>query len=114
MISKLHLDFPASLRATLLWLLMTVFAAFGAQAPPGAAGHWEGDIAVPGSKLAVRVDLKQESGGAWAGTIDIPAQSLRAFKLGAIAVDGSAVRFEMPGIPGIRHSRENWMRRGRR
>lgn len=80
------------------FLTLTLFVG-GAEPSPTGAGHWEGGISLPTTKLAIRVDLEQ-TGGTWTGTIDIPAQGLRGFKLGSIHVDGSDVRFAMPDIPG--------------
>jgi uncharacterized protein len=70
-----------------------------AQQASSADGHWEGRITLPGTELAIRVDL-EKTPDAWAGSIDIPEQGLRGFKLGAIAVEGAAVSFVMPGVPG--------------
>lgn len=70
-----------------------------ADAQPGPAGHWEGAIAVSPAALNVRVDLSR-SGESWQGTIDIPVQGLRGFKLDPVKVDGATVMFAMPGIPG--------------
>ncbi len=67
--------------------------------PSSAAGHWEGAISLPGTKLAIRVDLEQPPAG-WQGTIDIPVQGLRGFKLGEFVVSDTKVAFKMPGIPG--------------
>jgi hypothetical protein len=98
--AKSHLHLGVLVTTTILWFLTTMLAANGAEAALGLAGYWEGDITLPGSKLGVHVDLKQEAAGTWAGTIDIPAQGLRGFKLGSVKAEGSAVSFEMPGIPG--------------
>jgi len=64
-----------------------------------AAGYWEGEITLANVKLAIRVDVKQTD-GAWNGTIGIPAQGLRGFALAGVKVDGEAVEFKMPNIPG--------------
>ncbi len=74
---------------------------FPAHAEPAgtATGHWEGEISLPGTKLAIQVDLS-ETGGAWGGSIDIPAQGLRGFKLADVKVNGESVGFALPGIPG--------------
>ena len=64
------------------------------------AGHWEGDITLPTTKLGIRVDLERSTAGAWSGTIDIPVQALRGFKLGQVTVENRAISFLMPGIPG--------------
>jgi len=71
----------------------------GAQPSNSPAGHWEGAITLPGTELAIRVDLEQAS-NTWSGTIDIPVQGLRGFKLGEVTVQDAAVSFMMPGIPG--------------
>jgi len=47
---------------------------------PGPAGHWEGAITLPTAALGIQVDLSR-NGEVWQGTIDIPAQGLRGFKL---------------------------------
>lgn len=65
----------------------------------GAAGHWEGEIALPGAKLPIRIDL-EESNATWSGTIDIPVQGLRGFKLASVSVDEANLHFALPNIPG--------------
>jgi len=72
-------------------------------APAPALGHWEGAIQLPTGELQVKVDLLQESAGAFKGTIDIPQQGAKGLPLAGIAVpagvDGK-VRFAIQGIPG--------------
>ena len=81
-------------------LLCPQFAGrWAAAAPLDAVGHWEGDITLPTTALGIRVDLSR-SGESWQGTIDIPVQNLRGFKLDPVKVNGPAVAFAMPGIPG--------------
>lgn len=63
------------------------------------AGHWKGAINLPGTELEIQVDLEKSTDG-WAGTIDIPAQGLRGFTLSDVTVDGKAVGFMLPNIPG--------------
>ena len=63
------------------------------------AGHWEGSIALPEIPLEIRVDLARED-GSWGGTIDIPAQGLRAFALAGVVVGDGKASFRMAGIPG--------------
>lgn len=93
-----HMNRLCSLLALLVALggLPTVYA----RQPATPAGHWEGAITLPGTALAVRVDLEGAKEGAWAGTIDIPVQSLRGFKLGDVTVKDATVSFAMPGVPG--------------
>ena len=64
------------------------------------AGHWEGNITLPGVQLLIRVDLESKGGEGWAGTIDIPAQGVRHFKLSGTGVSDNAVTFGMSGVAG--------------
>lgn len=71
-----------------------------AEVPTTAAGYWEGSVALPNMELKVAVELVQANGAAWQGTIDIPMQGMRGFKLDPVKVEGGAVEFALPGIPG--------------
>lgn len=85
-----------------LWIPLVLLANLlpaVAQAASNPAGHWAGAITLPGTALAIRVDLEQSTSG-WSGTIDIPVQGLRGFQLGDVTVKDRAVAFAMPGIPG--------------
>lgn len=96
----------ASLATIALALLSMQVLAEKGSADPGPAGHWEGAIQLPTVPLQVRVDLETNVPGRWSGTIDIPVQGLRGFKLGGVEVkqgsspQESVVSFIMPGIPG--------------
>jgi hypothetical protein len=68
-------------------------------AADSAAGRWDGSIALPNMKLEIHVHLEQ-SGEAWKGDIDIPAQGARDLPLTAITVDGAKVSFQIAGVPG--------------
>ncbi len=64
------------------------------------AGYWEGNVSLPNRELEIRVELSGGAGSPWKGTIDIPLQGMRGFALGGVKVDGAAVEFALPGIPG--------------
>ena len=64
------------------------------------AGHWEGAIEIPGSKLEVNIDLAKQADGTWKGDISIPAQGAKDLPLGGIKVEGADVAFAIAGIPG--------------
>ena len=68
--------------------------------PASPAGTWEGSVSVPGSELKIGVTLRQASGAAWSGTIDIPAQGARDMPLGDVTVAGAQVSFTLPAVPG--------------
>jgi CubicO group peptidase (beta-lactamase class C family) len=89
-------------RSLAILILVAAFASAGAlraAEPPSLAGHWEGAIEVPGTKLDVDLDFAFES-GAWKGDISIPAQSARNLPLTGIALDGLKVTFAIKDAPG--------------
>ena len=91
------------IRVVALVALCAAFATIGwpalAQAPAAsAAGRWEGAISGTVTELAITVTLT--AGPKWSGTIDIPAQGASAMPLGDVIVQGSAVRFTLPSVPG--------------
>ena len=82
-----------------LFVLATCSSVAVAQSAPGASGHWEGTLQVPGQELAIQVDLAR-TGDKWEGTISIPAQGMKSFPLSTISVEADKVGFAMKGIPG--------------
>jgi CubicO group peptidase (beta-lactamase class C family) len=67
---------------------------------PSIAGHWVGEIELPGTKLGFDVDFALKPDGAWSGDISIPMQNAKDLPLGNIAVKGKEVSFEITGVPG--------------
>ncbi len=89
------------MRLTFAAAALALLAPFAfSQATAGAAGHWEGSIAVPGNDLKIVVDLAPGEKGAWKGTIGIPDQNLKWFPLSSIEVTDGSVKFAMKGVPG--------------
>lgn len=85
----------------LMFLLPCHLAPATGDAPhSGPAGHWEGAITLPMEALDVQIDLEPGAGDSWQGTIAIPAQGLRGFRLDPVTVSGANVKMTMPGIPG--------------
>ena len=70
------------------------------QSQPSAAGHWEGNIAVPGTPVQIVIDLARGKEGFWRGTLGVPAQGGQDLPLLNLSVDGSSVSYDMPGAPG--------------
>lgn len=62
-------------------------------------GAWRGHIAVPGSKLQVVVQLREQA-GALSGHVDIPAQGAKALPLENLRRDGAKVEFAIADVPG--------------
>src|SRR5215467_2890982 len=90
-------------RNVLIWFALAICLTIS-QAAVGQSssivGHWEGTIQAPGNAIAISVDFGQKSGGALAATISIPAQGARDMPLANVAVSGSDVAFDLPGVPG--------------
>jgi CubicO group peptidase (beta-lactamase class C family) len=63
-------------------------------------GHWEGSIEIPGSTLAIDVDLKASDQGSLSGDISIPAQMAKDLPLTNLTWNGAEVVFEISGVPG--------------
>ncbi len=91
------------MKRSVLCVVLLLVVAFGqptvAQEEDSAAGHWSGEIEIPGSALAIDVDLLEDTAG-WSGDISIPAQQLSDYVLADVAVDGADVSFRMPDVPG--------------
>jgi CubicO group peptidase (beta-lactamase class C family) len=67
---------------------------------PGLAGHWTGEIRIPGSLLTIDVDFIAGETGAWRGDISIPVQGARDLPLEQIGRAGDEVTFAIAGVPG--------------
>ena len=67
---------------------------------PSIAGHWVGEVEIPGTKLGFDIDFAQKADGAWSGDISIPMQDAKDLPLGNIAVQGKDISFEIAGVPG--------------
>lgn len=88
------------LRSAFALLSLALAPLAAAQSTAAFSGHWEGAIRVPGTDLAIQVDLAKSDKGEWMGAIDIPPQHLKGFPLSSISVKGNSVAFVMKGPPG--------------
>ena len=64
------------------------------------AGHWEGIIDIPGTKLDIDVDFNQKADGVWEGDISIPAQKAKDLPLINISFQENQAVFTISGVPG--------------
>jgi hypothetical protein len=62
-------------------------------AQDAATGRWEGAVKIPERELKVIVDLAQQGGAGWIGSIIIPGLDIQGAALTEIAVDGAEVSF---------------------
>ena len=105
--SNLHQRFPLQIESGLLRTLFVVMAIVVglsvSYAEDRVAGHWEGQIDIPGQPITVKVDLAVNDSD-WRGTIDIPAQGAKDLPLSNIHVveedDDVRVKFSIRGVPG--------------
>jgi pimeloyl-ACP methyl ester carboxylesterase len=105
--SNLHQRFPLQIESGVLRTLFVVVAiVIGlsvSYAEDRVAGHWEGQIDIPGQPIAVKIDLAIDDGD-WSGTIDIPTQGAKGLPLSDILVaeeDGVVrIKFSIRGVPG--------------
>ncbi len=64
------------------------------------AGHWEGTIDVPGTKLEILIDFSQKPDSSWEGKISIPAQNAKNLPLNNISFVDKEMSFAIAGVPG--------------
>ena len=81
--------------ATILWASATL-----CQAAPSAAGRWEGTAQIPGRELKLIVDLSDEAGKDWIGSIIIPGLGIKGAPLADLHVRGGDLTFAIKGALG--------------
>ena len=64
------------------------------------AGHWEGDVEVPGRPLEITLDLDESEDGVISGAISIPQQGVVSLALAGFERRGAEVGFLLPHTPG--------------
>ena len=107
--SNHYQHFPSRIASGLFKTLRVVIAvvvlglSVSSYAEDRVAGHWEGQIEIPGQPIPVKIDLAIND-DAWSGTIDIPAQGAKDLPLSDIRVveeEGNLhVKFSIRGVPG--------------
>jgi CubicO group peptidase (beta-lactamase class C family) len=89
-------------KSFILLAFLGILASFGlpVAAAQDLAGHWEGAIELPGTKLAVDLDFVKQADGTLKGDISIPAQGAKDLPLAGIKSEGPDVAFAIAGVPG--------------
>jgi hypothetical protein len=70
------------------------------QAAPSAAGRWEGVAQIPGSDLRLIVDLSDEGGKGWVGSIIVPGFGVKGAPLVDLQVHDNDLAFAIKGALG--------------
>jgi hypothetical protein len=85
-----------------LRLLAAIFFASVAlgHAAESAAGRWEGSAQIPGGALQLIVDLSEESGQGWIGSIIIPSLGVKGAPLVDLHLRSSDLAFAIKGALG--------------
>ena len=74
------------------------------QAAESAAGRWEGVAQIPGQELKLIVDLSDEGGKDWTGSIIIPGFGVKGAQLVDLHVRGGDLDFAIKGALGNERS----------
>jgi len=85
-----------------LRLFATILFASAAlsQAAESAAGRWEGAVQIPGHELKLIVDLSDEGGKGWIGSIIVPGFGVKGAPLVDLHVGGGDLAFAIKGALG--------------
>jgi hypothetical protein len=85
-----------------LRLLATIFfaSAILSQAAESAAGRWEGPAQIPGGEMKLIVDLSEESGQGWTGSIIIPGFGVKGATLADLHAGSPELAFAIKGALG--------------
>jgi len=80
-------------------IVLLASAALG-QAAENAAGRWEGVAQIPGNELRLIVDLSDEGGKDWVGSIIVPGFGVKGAPLVDLHVRGGDLDFAIKGALG--------------
>lgn len=81
---------PGAVQA--LFVFLVLLAAPTAARAQDPAGHWDGQVELPGGPLEVHLDLKH-TGAGWSGTILMPTESDHGMPINGVKVSGRHVSF---------------------
>jgi CubicO group peptidase (beta-lactamase class C family) len=97
---------PGVLALLIVFIFVSIPMTADADVPVAAAeessiaGHWVGEVEVPGTKLGFDIDFTQKPDGSWTGDISIPMQNAKDLPLGNITAKGKELSFEITEVPG--------------
>ncbi len=81
-----------------LTLIFILTGALVCRAEEPAAGRWEGKLHIPERELQLIVDLAQDNGGTWKGSIIIPGLNVKGAALADIMAKGSDLSCTVKGF----------------
>lgn len=83
-----------------LFAIILLAGAALCQAAETAAGRWEGIAQIPGNELRLIVDLSDDGGKEWTGSIVVPGFSVKGAPLVDLHVRGGDLEFAIKGALG--------------
>ena len=83
-----------------LFALIFFASALLSRGAESAAGRWEGQAQIPGRELKLIVDLAEEAGKGWIGSIIIPGLAIKGAPLIDRKAGGPDLVFEIKGVLG--------------
>ena len=84
----------------LVALILFASIALSRAAETAAAGRWEGVAQIPGQELRLIVDLSQEEGKGWIGSIIVPGFAVKGAQLVDLHARGEDLAFAINGALG--------------
>ena len=107
----MNIESPLRRRPWALTLLLTISVCMvfmaGCAVKRNFAGTWNGNIQVQGMQIPLVIHVTQESGGAYAATLDSPAQKATGLKLDSFTVEGDDVKLQLNIIKGSYAGKSN-------
>lgn len=83
-----------------LFATLFLVSATISHAAENATGRWEGVAQIPGGELKLIVDLAQDQGKQWIGSIIVPGVGVKGAPLADLVVNGSELTFSIKGALG--------------
>jgi hypothetical protein len=80
--------------------LIFVTIGLSGNAAETAAGRWQGTVQIPAHELSVIIDLAQDRGGAWIGSIIIPGMNIKGAALADIVINDADATFSIKDALG--------------
>ncbi len=98
----------ALFRMNITLLLVLGAAALGAETPADwPAGYWRGTLQAGEQELEIVYRLEMDADGAWAGSMDVPAQGASGLPLQSVEISGDSIMITMP-MAGDARFRGRW------
>ena len=93
-----------------LFVLVLLASTVLCHAADNAAGRWEGSAQIPEAELKLIVDLSQDQGKEWVGSIIIPGLGVKGAPFADLVVNNSEIAFSIKGALGDQRAGQTKLR----